>query len=836
MSDKMKYVKIKRENGTYTDPIPVAVDAANVQFPDGRTLIQATQDFINGTDIAVKFNSTEVYNPGDYIYNNQNLYRVLVKHNANVSWDSWYSVTNAEQIVLTDEIKNMIYIGTSQPSNPANKVWINSGLTSTIQIPTYSEFEDLRDSIADEYEERTYSAGEYCIYENKLYRCKNNISVAEATFVPSHWQLVNVGDEIYNLKTDMEDEFVKFNVVQNLTTAQQGQARQNIDAVSVEQVNNLKDDLTNGLGIVVPVGTYGTDQSVLFTKNDVPTDTRIYYKFTTTTKAAWIVFRNASGASLFAPGKHASASGETEYEGIYILPDEFNDCIVRVASGGSITVEYFFTEWIPSLLQKRAVKSMGMIGNTNVYDDLDTLPLNSIFTFYGNGLNILHKPALINGVFTALTFGCTTDSYNGAIQVVYSISAQNIVLYRSFVSGSWREWKTNKETSQTIKVRGDGTGDYTSVVDAVVYTMNNPTTKEFPVIIDIGEGTFDLSSVATMVESGEIDSRGLFIMPYVTIQGKGQDKTKLVFEYSGAVNSTMTQVSAFNVVYESAMKDLSIECKNIRYAFHADYPLTGEAEDDTNKLLNNNAFIMENVRAVHNGFDVNLSPTYKVPSVWGQGLRTGLIRKFVNCQFIAKEATPWFCHDRLTNTKGSQLFFDGCEFIPYNDSDASLRFISWGSNIRDIVNIKNCAVRTYISLGVTTTYNADAKIDYYVEAKDCDCLIYEDRRNDSHKNMNYYNYGVIMCKNESGDAITKLQPVKIIGYNIAKSNSANGIQGIALNDASVNEMVNVKIAGAIDISTSFSTGTRISYSDGVWVEDVNGFLRVMNSTYCRFVN
>ena len=479
---------------------------------------------------------------------------------------------------------------------------------------------------------------------------------------------------------------------------------------------------------------------------------------------------------------------------------------------------------------------MGMIGNTNAYDDLDTLPLNSVFTFYGDGRNVLHKPSVIKDVFTVLTLGSQTSSYNGALQISYSVSGQNIVLSRAYVSGQWKEWKTNKSEPQIIKVRADGTGDYTSVVDAVIYTMENPTTLESPIIIDIGEGTFDLSSVATKIGNGELDEKGLFVMPYVTIRGKGADKTKLVFEYTGSVNSIMTQVSAFNVIYESAMKDLSVECKNIRYAFHADYPLTGDAEDDTNILMNNNTFVMENVVATHNGFDEGLSPTYKVPSAWGEGLRTNHIRKFVNCKFIAKEGVPWFCHDRLTNSMGGQLFFDGCEFIAHRDSDASLRFVSWGSNLKSVVNIKNCKIRTYIGLAVTTTYNSNAKIDYYVEANDCDCLIYEDRTNNAHKAMNYCNFGTLMCKNESGGAIEKLQPVKVMGYNIAKSISGNGIYGIAMNDAAVNEMVNVKIAGAIDISTSISTGRRIGYNNGAWVEDVNGFLQVMNKTYCRFVN
>jgi len=38
--NKMKYAKIKKENGTYSETIPIGVDAENVDFSDGRTLDQ----------------------------------------------------------------------------------------------------------------------------------------------------------------------------------------------------------------------------------------------------------------------------------------------------------------------------------------------------------------------------------------------------------------------------------------------------------------------------------------------------------------------------------------------------------------------------------------------------------------------------------------------------------------------------------------------------------------------------------------------------------------------------------------------------------------------------
>ena len=36
--DKLKYIKIKQEDGTYSEEVPVGVDASNVDMSDGRTL------------------------------------------------------------------------------------------------------------------------------------------------------------------------------------------------------------------------------------------------------------------------------------------------------------------------------------------------------------------------------------------------------------------------------------------------------------------------------------------------------------------------------------------------------------------------------------------------------------------------------------------------------------------------------------------------------------------------------------------------------------------------------------------------------------------------------
>lgn len=73
---------------------------------------------------------------------------------------------------------------------------IKNGIT----VPTYEEFEVLRDSLAAEYDDtKTYKVGDYVIYDTRLYRCKVEITTAE-TWTAAHWIVTKVGDELAELK------------------------------------------------------------------------------------------------------------------------------------------------------------------------------------------------------------------------------------------------------------------------------------------------------------------------------------------------------------------------------------------------------------------------------------------------------------------------------------------------------------------------------------------------------------------------------------------------------------------------------------------------------------
>ena len=58
--------------------------------------------------------------------------------------------------------------------------------------------------LADAYStSSTYEVGEYCLYDEKLYRCISAITTAES-WTPAHWTETNIGDELESIKDELE--------------------------------------------------------------------------------------------------------------------------------------------------------------------------------------------------------------------------------------------------------------------------------------------------------------------------------------------------------------------------------------------------------------------------------------------------------------------------------------------------------------------------------------------------------------------------------------------------------------------------------------------------------
>ena len=102
---------------------------------------------------------------------------------------------------ITENVSNITLLA-DQPSLSANllKKEFDKG-NETIKTAFNNQVDDLNEvveNIADEYDNTlTYKVGDYCIYENKLYKCITEITTPES-FDSSKWESVRIVDEINN--------------------------------------------------------------------------------------------------------------------------------------------------------------------------------------------------------------------------------------------------------------------------------------------------------------------------------------------------------------------------------------------------------------------------------------------------------------------------------------------------------------------------------------------------------------------------------------------------------------------------------------------------------------
>lgn len=120
--------------------------------------------------ISDEYDSTKTYAKGDYcIYNN-----TLYKCKTAISTPEEWNASHWDATIVTDELSQLKGVD-----------------------------DDIQEMIGDEYSSSSaYAVGDYCIYNNTLYKCTTAISTAEA-WNPSHWTPTSCDTELSELKTDL---------------------------------------------------------------------------------------------------------------------------------------------------------------------------------------------------------------------------------------------------------------------------------------------------------------------------------------------------------------------------------------------------------------------------------------------------------------------------------------------------------------------------------------------------------------------------------------------------------------------------------------------------------
>lgn len=126
---------------------------------------------------------------------------------------------------LGARIDDLVIVSDTTPTEPNNEIWLNTsnGATISVEVPDMEDFENLRDSIAEEYSTNsTYAVGDYVYNEGVLYRCTTAITTGEAWTI-GHWEEVKVGSEISELNENL-------NTLAAENTAAVGELKSAIDA------------------------------------------------------------------------------------------------------------------------------------------------------------------------------------------------------------------------------------------------------------------------------------------------------------------------------------------------------------------------------------------------------------------------------------------------------------------------------------------------------------------------------------------------------------------------------------------------------------------------------
>ena len=123
----------------------------------------------NTVSASDEFSKLNTYNVGDYCIYQSVLYKCTTEITTAGEWDA----TKWKATAIDKELKEI-------SSTPENK-----------------------DAISDKYDSsKTYAVGDYCIYNDTLYKCKTAVTSAEE-FDSSKWEATNCGKELVALNSNL---------------------------------------------------------------------------------------------------------------------------------------------------------------------------------------------------------------------------------------------------------------------------------------------------------------------------------------------------------------------------------------------------------------------------------------------------------------------------------------------------------------------------------------------------------------------------------------------------------------------------------------------------------
>lgn len=377
--------------------------------------------------------------------------------------------------------------------------------------------------------------------------------------------------------------------------------------------------------------------------------------------------------------------------------------------------------------------------------------------------------------------------------------------------------------TNTITVKKDGSGDFTSVVDAVESITDSSYLNIYDILIYKGE--YDIikelggTTFLNTITSSSSEMSGLNLPDYVNLKGM-EDGVVLKGEISDneATMLLTTKISTLNINKNNEISNMVITARNLRYAIH---------DESANKVMNYKRK-MNNVKAYHYG---NKSGTWTSCVAVACGTGDGAEFEYNNCYFEGIQH-GYSIHDNSTLfKKGNKVVFNNCEFartIP-DASGGCISFQTSNADNKCEAILNNCRLNAQIHVDtqngawvIKGSGNTPSQCRYTDMVRFADETAY------------YYN--------EVGRVILKGTPLKMYNgrvYKIAKW-TEKMFNAVALEDIPINSKGLCKISGWLHKDytgmESITPNTNITITNEVFAEgDTNIVAIAYSDSYIKLL-
>jgi hypothetical protein len=549
---------------------------------------------------------------------------------------------------------------------------------------------------------------------------------------------VNRIDEKANERLlDLEDVgAVRFDH-QNLTLAQQEQARKNIGSASLENVDKLSEEIAES----------NAELKSDLSRNYVPYiigTNLIDISDTKSVKSGWYI---------------SSTSGKK------VLNDGYTSIIVPIdASKGSLSLNsiwshiVFLSDYVD--IGKVEVDEVvgnfisGLTGTSTVFENI-SIPSNATYVIVSISTVQLER--------AQLQYGTSCTAYEPFKQMIDGSKIKENSIHPNAI----------QTITNSLTVDINGSGDFVSLRECINYINNNNISD---ITIYILEGTYDIKSYYTDTEIASSSFIGLIIPRNVSLVGVG-NKEDVVLAY--IADKPSTAISTINFIENVNVKNMTIKGENIRYCVHDDYSTLETSHENGNR------------RNIDNVDFVGTDLTYAIP--YGAGTHGNANWVFNNCRFINKSTPICFSvHDAVNPMKDGDYFeFNNCEFI--GNGVNSIRLSPATSGFDSTIIFNGCKMQG-IRIDSQFTGGNNATTVYHIlgsgNSNDITLSYYSD-----HDKLSFPRFTEI-CKtgiNATGASLSIGEYVKISNGTVVLGTSSD-YDGVMFNACDAGEVAYVNIS------------------------------------------